>query len=144
VQKFIRYKILGRRKKGSSPIIWEEAPDIALRLKDLTNNLEITWITVGDIFALRSSGSKSRAIARIWGLSKVWQMVLKERPKYIIEVISERFDRLPEREKNKVLLHEIAHIPKNFSGALVPHYRKGKNKFSDLVDSLVTKYLNAK
>ncbi|MBU0998334.1 metallopeptidase [Patescibacteria group bacterium] len=81
------------------------------------------------IFCLRSENANTRAIARIYGLSRIWQQVLKQKPAYIIEVISEKFDRLSENEKNKVLLHEIAHIPKNFSGSLVPHIRKGKRSF---------------
>ena len=142
MQKFIKYNFGFKRKKRNTKVLWEEAPDIALRLNALAEKLQIDWINIEDVFTLRSTGSKSRAIARIWGLSKVWQMVLKESSKYIIEVISERFDKLTEKEKNKVILHEIAHIPKNFSGALVPHYRKGKRKFNDLVGNLVNKYLN--
>jgi predicted metallopeptidase len=68
-------------------------------------------------------------------------MSLKCEPQYIIEVISEKFDRLGETEKNKVLLHEIVHIPKNFSGSLMPHIRRGRNKFEDKLRYLVAQYL---
>jgi predicted metallopeptidase len=69
-------------------------------------------------------------------------MALGESPSYVIEVISERFDKLSEIEKDKVLLHELTHIPKNFSGALMPHIRRGKRSFHDKVHKLIGDYLS--
>lgn len=68
-------------------------------------------------------------------------MALKEEAAYIIETISEKFDRLPDFEKDKVLLHELTHIPRNFSGALMPHVRRGKHSFNDKVRRVIALYL---
>ena len=119
---------------------WLEAGDVQRRVKKLVDSLELAWIDFSSLTVFRSRNSKARAYARIWGLSKVWQLALKQKPAYIIEVISERFDSLPEQKQNEVLLHELAHIPKNFSGALIPHFRHGNRKFKDLVQGLVTQY----
>ena len=73
------------------------------------------------IVCFRSHGSKSRAIARIWSLPRIWQMALRLEAHYCIEVISHRFDKLSEDNQVRVLIHELLHIPKNFSGALLPH-----------------------
>ena len=97
-------------------------------------------IKTSRIFAYRSTSSKTRAYARIWGLNSLWQRTLKVGPAYIVEVLSEHYDGLSETEKDKVLLHEITHIPKNFSGALVPHIRRGKRNFHNKVDSLIELY----
>jgi hypothetical protein len=35
-------------------------------------------------------------------------------PTHIIEVNAKKFDKLPEREKIKTLVHELMHIPKTF------------------------------
>lgn len=77
-------------------------------------------------------------MARIWSFGKIWQLALNQKPAYIIEVISEKFDSLSDKEKNNVLLHEIAHIPNNFSGALVPHIRRGKRNFFTKVKRLIS------
>jgi predicted metallopeptidase len=134
VQKYIRYK------KTNKSVDWKEAPDVKKRILFLKKSLNLDWLKPSDIYAFRSSYSRSRAIARIWGLSRIWQMALKLDAKYIIEVISERYDRLSQRKKDEVLLHEIVHIPRNFSGALIPHIRRGKRKFSDQLSGLINAY----
>jgi predicted metallopeptidase len=90
---------------------------------------------------MRSENSQTRAYARIWGLSKVWQQALKQKPAYIVEVISEKYDKLSNIEKDKVLLHELTHIPKNFSGSLVPHIRRGKRNFHRKVEDLYSRHI---
>lgn len=129
-----------RSIKSSKRVEWVSAPDIEKKVKNLVNTLRLDWIKRNRIFCFRSKNSKTRAHARIWGLSRIWQQALEIKPAYIIEVISEKFDKLPDKEKDKVLLHELAHVPKNFSGSLVPHYKRGKRKFKDRVRTLVAQH----
>lgn len=136
--RFIRFS---NRKKKSSRIEWVSAPDIQERISKLVQRLQIDWVDKNAIVTVRSENANTRAIARIWGLGRIWQIALNTGPKYVIEVISEKFDKLGELEKDKVLLHEIAHIPKNFSGSLVAHTRHGKNSFKGKLDLLVSQYM---
>lgn len=128
------------KSSKNSGVDWKVAPDVKKKLHRLTTLLEIDWVTPSRIFCVRSSGTKTRAIARIWGLGRVWQLALVQKPAYIIEVISEKYNRLREEDKDKVLLHELSHIPKNFSGALLPHIRHGKRSFHDKLKILVAQY----
>ncbi len=59
-------------------------------------------------------------------MPRIWQKALRVKAHYIIEVLSEKFDKLDENNKNKILIHELMHIPKTFSGALLPHRGRGK------------------
>lgn len=71
---------------------------------------------------LRSWGSSTkRVIARCHGLNKVMQLGLKRNAFYVLEFLSERFDKLSEEEKTKVIIHELLHIPKNFGGGFRHH-----------------------
>jgi predicted metallopeptidase len=129
------------RRKRPSRMDWKKAPDIKRRINFIVNKLELNWIKSRRIYCFRSSYSTSRAYARIWGLSKVWQLALTQNPAYIVEVLEEKFDKLTLKEQDKVLIHELAHIPKNFSGSLLPHVRRrGKRNFDDRVRNLVRKY----
>jgi predicted metallopeptidase len=40
---------------------------------------------------------------------------------YLIEVISERFDKMPEEEQVQTMIHELMHIPKAFGGGFKHH-----------------------
>lgn len=131
----------GRKStKYSRGVTWIPAPVVKLRINYLIKKTESLWADPTRIFAYRSFGAKTRAYARIWGLPRIWQMALKEKPSYIIEVISEKYDKLLSSRQDTILLHEIAHIPKKFSGALVPHIRRGKRKFSNIIDQLTSVY----
>lgn len=97
------------------------------------------------IFCVRSYGAKTRAIARIWSLPQIWRQCLHLPVYYVIEVVSEKFDGLSEQEKDKVLIHELLHIPAHFSGGLVPHKCFGKQINKKRVDELYKLYkLNQK
>lgn len=100
---------------------WQFAPDVKLRLDRIVSSGLFPHILPSKITAVRGVGSSSRAIARVWSLPRVWQIVLDIKPRYIIEVITERFDKLTLENQDKTLIHELMHIPKTFSGALISH-----------------------
>ncbi|MCL4389849.1 MAG: metallopeptidase [Patescibacteria group bacterium] len=107
---------------------WQDAPDVKFRLDRLLRADLFPYVRGTKIAALRGHGSTSRAIARIWSLPRPWQQVLGIDPQYIIEVITERFDRLSDQDKDRTLIHELMHIPKSFSGALVAHRGGGRGR----------------
>lgn len=108
---------------------WEIAPDIKQAAEELLVKLEMPHISPQRLIFMRSQGSKSRALARIWSFPRIWQLALKKESHYIIEVIAEHFDKLSSDEKIRVLIHELMHIPTSFSGALVPH-KSGKRRIN--------------
>ncbi|MFZ5933012.1 MAG: putative metallopeptidase, partial [Patescibacteria group bacterium] len=90
------------KSSKAGKIVWKLAPDVKKRVVSLLGTCDITWVRPTKIFCFRSLNAKTRACARIWGLNRIWQMALKEEAAYIIETISEKFDRLPDFEKDKV------------------------------------------
>ena len=111
----------------NSKLEWETAEEVKKDLEEIVSVLDLPHINVARIFCFRSHGSKSRSYARIWSFPKIFQRALKVKPAYVIEVLSRHFDKLNDDEKKKVLIHELLHIPKNFSGALVPHRSRSRH-----------------
>jgi predicted metallopeptidase len=98
------------------------ANDINFRVKEILWKLKMTHIDQTRLICVRSKGSGSRrVIARCHGLSRIMQIALNEKPHYVIEVLSERFDRLSKEDQTKVLIHEILHIPRSFGGGFRAH-----------------------
>ncbi len=101
-----------------------EAHDVKEMVELMISELGFNHVEVNRVFCYRSIGSKSRrTVARIHSLEKLWQRALGISPGYLIEVISERYDRLSREEKEKVLIHELLHIPHGFAGGFRPHRR---------------------
>jgi len=104
----------------------ELAPDVEAKVKEIVEVLSYGHINEFRIICMRSRNATARAYARIWNLPDIWQKALSVGTFYIIEVLTQHYDKLPEEEKEKVLIHELLHIPKTFSGALRPHGGKVK------------------
>jgi predicted metallopeptidase len=103
-------------------IQYELAEDIDRRVKGVIRRLNLTHIDETRVVCLRSKGSGSRrVVARCHGLSRVMQLALSTNPHYVIEVLSERFDKLSQEDQTKVLIHEILHIPHSFGGGFRAH-----------------------
>ncbi len=124
---------------------YEPAPDVAMMARDIVDTLDWNYIDLSRIRFVRSRGSNTRAVARIWGLSRIFQEAFGWEPSYVIEVMSERFDKLPVDEKKKTVIHELMHIPKSFSGALVSHRHFGKWRVTERqVSAVWREYLKRK
>lgn len=113
------------------------APEIKRQIVQLINQLDMKHIKKKNIHCIRSFDAKTRAVARIWGMAKLFKEVAGLEPNYIIEVNAKRFDKLTEREKIKTLIHELMHIPKTFSGALLPH----RGRYHEISDREVEKII---
>lgn len=99
-----------------------EAPDIRQKLEHIVRTLGMDQVDLERVACFRSRGTSTRrTIARCHGLPKVMQLGMGTRAFYVIELISERFDKLSEDEQTEVLLHELMHIPKNFGGGFRKH-----------------------
>ncbi|HET9946656.1 MAG TPA: putative metallopeptidase [Patescibacteria group bacterium] len=114
------------RRKKSVKLEWEEAPEVKEKIVHILQTLDLPHINHEFIYCYRTQGSSSRSYARIWSFPKIFQHALNIEPSYVIEVLSKYFDPLSEEEQIHVLIHELLHIPKNFSGALLPHKSAGR------------------
>lgn len=99
-----------------------DAPDVKRQIDMIIDLLHFDHIRPESIYCIRSRGSRARkVIARIHGLSRIWQEVMGLEASYIIEVIAERFDYMTEEEQEKALIHELLHIPHSFKGGFRHH-----------------------
>jgi predicted metallopeptidase len=123
---------------------WFPAPDINHRISHLITHLDLTHADAARIFCFRSQGSVGRTTARIWSLPSIWQLALNEKPGYCLEVISEKFDRLSLDNQERVLIHELMHIPRTFSGSLSPHRNSSRRIFRRYHDEVENLYRSLK
>ena len=116
------------------PIEYFDAPDVKKLADEIAESLGFFHVVPQFVFCVRSRGSSSRRIiARIHGLGRIWQETMNLPASYVIEVLSERYDRLDEEDREKTIIHELLHIPKGFTGGFRPH--KGYIDH-EIVDSL--------
>lgn len=123
-------------------IRYELGEDIGSKIKDILHKLQMTHVDGPRVACVRSKGSKSkRIIARCHGLSRIMQLALNQKPHYVIEVVSERFDKLSKEEQTKVLIHELMHISHSFGGGFRSHKTHVTQK---KVERMYEKFVNAK
>jgi predicted metallopeptidase len=103
-------------------IKYHEAEDIKNAVRRIITVLEMDHVNAERVFCIRSLGTSSNnIIARCHTLPKIMQQVLEIEPAYIIEILSEKFDRMSEEDRMKTLIHELLHIPKTFGGGFRHH-----------------------
>ena len=101
---------------------YEFAPDIQQVFVDIVKTIELCHIRLDSVMCFRSYGSSSRGtIARCHTLGKLMQKALGRKGFYVLEFLSERFDRFSEKDKIKTIIHELMHIPKCFGGGFKHH-----------------------
>jgi len=100
---------------------YEFAPDLQEIAEEISRML-FPHVRLGFFRCIRSYGTSTRTtIARCHALGKVMQKAMGVKAFYALEFISERFDRLSEKDKIKTIIHELMHIPKTFGGGFKHH-----------------------
>lgn len=99
---------------------WHPAGDLAARLRRIVAVLGLDYIDPARVRCVRVTGSRANALARIWGLPPVFQRALRLPAHYVIEFMVPAFDRLRREEQDRVIIHELLHIPRTFSGGIRP------------------------
>ena len=126
-------------KRKATKLEWEQALDVKREIRKIVQVLDFDHVQISRVFTYRTEGSKARAYARTWMMPKIFQHALGIEPAYVIEVLSKYYDKLSDDDKTKVLIHELLHIPKNFSGALLSH-RGQKRHIGHDSDALFRQY----
>ncbi len=98
-----------------------DAPDLKKRVEEIALTLVMSHLDINRISCLRSHGSSSkRTIARCHALGKLMQKAMNTKAHYAIEFL-ELFEKMPLKEQDKVIIHELMHIPKSFGGGFRHH-----------------------
>ncbi len=101
---------------------YEIAYDLQVKAREIVSKLDLNHIRMSDVVCIRSYGSRAdRVIARCHALNKVMQKALGRRGFYVLEFLSERFDKESEEDQIKTIIHELMHIPNTFGGGFKHH-----------------------
>ena len=120
---------------------WQDAPDVKKDIKEILKILDLSYIDEKRVFCYRTTGSKVRAYARTWAMPKIFQKALNIEPAYVIEVLAKHYDKQNSYSQKHILIHELLHIPKNFSGALAPHKNRSRILHKE-AERLFKEYIN--
>jgi predicted metallopeptidase len=100
---------------------YEFADDLQKTAEEISKML-FPHVDLSNIKCYRSYGTSSRGtIARCHALNKIMQKAIGIKAIYVLEFLTERFEKLDEEDKLKVIIHELMHIPKTFGGGFVHH-----------------------
>jgi predicted metallopeptidase len=100
---------------------YEYAEDLQKTAEEISKML-FPHVDLSNLKCYRSSGTSSRGtIARCHALNKIMQKAIGIKAVYVLEFLVERFEKLSEEDKLKVIIHELMHIPKTFGGGFVHH-----------------------
>ncbi len=123
-------------------IKYKQAPDVQEIAKEIVYSLDWDHIFLEHVAFIRSFGSTARrTIARCHALGKAMQIGMgRKKGFYLIEVISEKYDKLPEDEQVRVIIHELMHIPKSFGGGFIHHDKVHERS----VEQVYQHYMNLK
>lgn len=103
-------------------ISYFRAGDIEDAIRDIVEKVPMKHVDMTRVVCMRSHGSGSRrVIARCHALPRIMQEGLGMGAHYFIEVVSEKYDKLTEEDKTRVLVHELMHIPNAFGGGFRHH-----------------------
>ena len=100
---------------------YEFASDLQTRMEEIVKTLQMEHIDIERVRCFRSHGSSTkRTIARCHTIGKLMQKAMNVKAWYAIEFL-ERFFKLNTEEQDKVIIHELMHIPKTFGGGFRQH-----------------------
>lgn len=100
---------------------YDYAPDLQERMVEIVRVLGMSHIDVERVKCFRSRGSSTkRTIARCHTIGKLMQKAMGVKAHYAIEFL-ERFEKMSKAEQDKVIIHELMHIPKTFGGGFRQH-----------------------
>ena len=100
---------------------YEYAEDLQKRMEIIVRLLEMEHIDISRVKCFRSRGSSTkRTIARCHTIGKLMQRAMNAKAHYAIEFL-ERFEKMKKEDQDKVIIHELMHIPKTFGGGFRQH-----------------------
>jgi predicted metallopeptidase len=90
-------------------------------MEAIVKALAMTHVDLARVKCYRSKGSSTkRTIARCHTVGKLMQLAMGMPAHYAIEFL-ERFERMSKADQDKVIIHELMHIPMTFGGGFRQH-----------------------
>ena len=119
---------------------YEPALDLQMRMREIAELLKLEHIDVERVKCFRSFGSSTkRTLARCHTIGKLMQKTIGVKAHYAIEFL-EKFEKLSRKDQDKVIIHELMHVPKTFGGG----FRQHDFVCEENVDIMYEKFINLK